>query len=49
MLDKKEVEAITALICNEQNEIIRNNNYSSERYLELEKLKIKVKSLRKDK
>ena len=46
MLSEKEIEVIATLICNEQNEIIKNNNYDSERYLELEKLKIKVKTLK---
>ena len=45
MLEQKEINTIVALICKEQNEIIKNNNYDSKEYLELEQLKIKVKSI----
>lgn len=47
MLNQNEIKAIVALICKEQNEIIRNNNYNSKEYLELEQLKIKVKTIDK--
>lgn len=45
MLEQKEVGTIVALICKEQSEIIKNNKYNSEEYLELEQLKVKVKSI----
>lgn len=47
MLNQNEIKTIIALICKEQNEIIRNNNYNSKEYLELEQLKIKVKTIDK--
>lgn len=47
MLNQNEIKTIVALICKEQNEIIRNNNYNSKEYLELEQLKIKVKTIDK--
>ncbi len=45
MLDKKEVNLILKLIYKEQNKIIKDSRYDSEEYLELEQLKIKIKSI----
>lgn len=45
MLKQDEIRTIIALICKEQNEIIKNGNYNSNEYLELEQLKIKVKTI----
>ena len=44
MLEQDDIRVIVALICNEQNEIIKNNNYNSEEYLKLEQIKVKIKS-----
>ena len=46
MLRQDEVSTIVRLICEEQNEIIKDNNYDSEDYVKLEQLKVKIKSMK---
>lgn len=46
MLESNEIDIIIALICKEQSEIIKNNDYNSNEYLELEQLKVKMKSIK---
>lgn len=46
MLEPNEINVIIALICKEQQNLIKNNNYNSKEYLELEQLKIKMKSMK---
>lgn len=45
MLEQDDIGVIIALICKEQNEIIKNNNYDTEEYLKLEQIKVKIKSI----
>ena len=45
MFTEEDKISILALICEEQNRIIKNNEYESDRYKNLERLKQKVRSL----
>lgn len=46
MLNQQEAKTLVALICKEQTELIKNEKYDSEEYLELEQLKVKLREIK---
>ena len=49
MFTKKEKELLLELICNEQiKNFVVKNQYQSDRYTELEELKVKIRSIKGD-
>lgn len=47
MLNENEINLILKLIYKEQDKIIKDSKYDSKEYLELEQLKVKIKSMRR--
>ena len=45
MLNQQETKVLVALICKEQTELIKNEKYDSEEYIQLEQLKVKLREI----
>lgn len=45
MLSQQELKTVVNLICKEQTELIKSKKYDSEEYLELEQIKVKLRSV----